>query len=114
MILPPLLLATLIASSCFTTFAFAATLLPNDEVDALEEIAHTLGKTDWNFTADPCSQQWGWATQNSSRGFENNVTCDCSFSNNTVCHVVSIVLKSQNLSGVLPELGKLPYLKEMY
>ncbi|XP_047154593.1 probable LRR receptor-like serine/threonine-protein kinase At1g07650 [Vigna umbellata] len=37
--------------------------------------------------------------------------CDCSFNNNTSCHVVSIFLKGQNLSGTLsPMFSKLQYL----
>ncbi|KAJ7014548.1 hypothetical protein NC653_003996 [Populus alba x Populus x berolinensis] len=30
------------------------------------------------------------------------VTCDCTFENNTVCHVISFKLKGFNLTGVLP------------
>ncbi|KAA8526742.1 hypothetical protein F0562_009029 [Nyssa sinensis] len=106
-------LISVIVFICFATFASGATLLPTNEVEALQQIGKTLGKTDWNFSADPCSGQWGWATQNPVKGFENAVTCNCS-SNNTVCHIVSIVLKAQNLSGVLPpELVRLPYLQEI-
>uniref|UniRef100_F6H2L6 non-specific serine/threonine protein kinase n=1 Tax=Vitis vinifera TaxID=29760 RepID=F6H2L6_VITVI len=87
-------------------------LLLHFTVEALEEIAKTLGKTDWNFSADPCGGEWGWATKNPVKGSENAVTCSCT--NNTVCHVVGIVLKTQNLPGSLPpELVKLPYLQEI-
>ncbi|KAI3927184.1 hypothetical protein MKX01_020543, partial [Papaver californicum] len=50
--------------------------LPNAEVEALKEIAKTLGKKDWNFaaTSDPCTAV--------------GVNCNCTFSNNTVCHVL--------------------------
>ncbi|XP_059442081.1 probable leucine-rich repeat receptor-like serine/threonine-protein kinase At3g14840 [Corylus avellana] len=73
---------------CLATFAFGATLLPDGEVEALREIANTLGKTDWNFSVDPCSQQPGWFDGPAAGSFENNLTCDCS--NGTRCHVVSI------------------------
>ncbi|KAK2986541.1 hypothetical protein RJ640_004291 [Escallonia rubra] len=99
---------------CLATLASAATLLPDDEVRALQQIAKTLGKTDWNFSVDPCSGQSNWATLNPVKGSENAVTCNCTFNNNTVCHVVSIILKSQSLPGKLPpELVTLPYLQEL-
>ncbi|CAL5405972.1 unnamed protein product [Camellia sinensis] len=110
----PQLLASVIGFICFATFASRATLLPNDEVQALQQIANTLGKTDWNFSADPCSGEYGWATPHPVSGSENSVTCNCSFNNNTLCHIVSIVLKAQSLPGTLPpELIKLPYLQEI-
>ncbi|KAH7843772.1 hypothetical protein Vadar_020583 [Vaccinium darrowii] len=101
---------------CFTTFAYGATL-PPDEVDALKEIGKTLGKTDWNFSvgANPCSgEAGGWITPNLPKGSLNNVTCDCSFVNNTVCHITRIALKSQNLPGMLPlELVRLTHLQDL-
>ncbi|KAJ4981696.1 hypothetical protein NE237_032533 [Protea cynaroides] len=105
-----------ICLSCFVDFAFGATTtrLPDDEVEALHDIAESLGKKDWNFSVDPCTGESGWATANPEKGAENAVTCNCSFPNSTVCHVVSIVLKSQSLQGVLPiSLAKLPYLQEI-
>ncbi|XP_054815610.1 probable leucine-rich repeat receptor-like serine/threonine-protein kinase At3g14840 isoform X2 [Prosopis cineraria] len=99
-----------------TSFA-SATNLPDDEVQALKDIAKTLGKKDWNFQVDPCSGGNGWLTPNPVRGDENNVTCVCSFlhdNNATVCHVTNILLKGQNLQGTLPrELVRLPYLQEI-
>ncbi|KAH7844985.1 hypothetical protein Vadar_033893 [Vaccinium darrowii] len=101
---------------CFTTFAYGATL-PPDEVEALKEIGKTLGKTDWNFSmgADPCSgEAGGWITTNLPEGSENTVTCNCSFVNNTVCHIIRIALKSQDLPGMLPsELVRLPHLQDI-
>ncbi|KAE9617051.1 putative protein kinase RLK-Pelle-DLSV family [Lupinus albus] len=98
---------------CLTSFSFGATLV-QDEVEALRDIGNTLGKKDWNFSVDPCSGQSNWKLVNQSEGSENSVTCNCSFANNTACHVISIVLKSQNLSGTLPpELVRLPYLQEI-
>nr|XP_027127000.1 probable leucine-rich repeat receptor-like serine/threonine-protein kinase At3g14840 [Coffea arabica] len=91
----------------------SGTTLPPDEVRALQQIAGTLRKTDWNFSVDPCSGQQNWSTPNPIET-QNAVTCDCSFFNHTVCHVVSIILKAQNLPGSLPpELIKLPYLREI-
>ncbi|EOY13460.1 Leucine-rich repeat transmembrane protein kinase [Theobroma cacao] len=113
MFTPRLLLASILVTCCLTTSVFGATL-PDDEVQYLRDIAKTLGKTNWNFSVDPCSGEEGWATANPVKGFENAVTCNCSFSNASVCHVVSIVLKAQNLPGTLPkELVKFPYLQEI-
>ncbi|XP_027064128.1 probable leucine-rich repeat receptor-like serine/threonine-protein kinase At3g14840 isoform X2 [Coffea arabica] len=92
--------------------ASGATLV-SDEVEVLKEIAKTLGKTDWDFSVDPCSGQSNWRNDAALPEFANAVTCDCSFENNTTCHVSSIVLKSLSLPGTLPaELVKLPYLRE--
>ncbi|KAJ4981653.1 hypothetical protein NE237_032490 [Protea cynaroides] len=103
----------IVGISFLFTFTFGYTLLPKEEVDALRQIAKKLGKTNWNFSTDPCSGESGWVTLNPAKGFENAVTCNCS-SNGTVCHVITIVLKAQNLPGVLPsELVKLPYLQQI-
>ncbi|KAL9366652.1 hypothetical protein Peur_037851 [Populus x canadensis] len=108
-----LLFASLVAF-CLATFASGATRLPDDEVEALRDIAKTIGKTNWNFSADPCGGQWGWVDPNPVKGNENAVSCDCTFSNGTICHVISIVLKTQNLEGSLPrDLGRFPYLQEI-
>ncbi|KAM7492505.1 hypothetical protein LguiA_035426 [Lonicera macranthoides] len=90
MLFPQVLLASAIVLSCFPYLSSGATLLPSNEVEALGEIAKTLGKKDWNFSVDPCGGEEGWSTKNPVKGFENAVTCDCSFFNNTVCHIVSM------------------------
>ncbi|KAL5180476.1 putative leucine-rich repeat receptor-like serine/threonine-protein kinase [Glycine soja] len=92
---------------CFASLAFGATL-PEDEVQALRDIAHTIGKKNWNYSVDPCTGKSNW---NSSE--KNVVTCNCSFVNHT-CHVVSIILKEQNLSGIISaDLVRLPYLQQI-
>ncbi|KAG9448163.1 hypothetical protein H6P81_014291 [Aristolochia fimbriata] len=100
---------------CLTSsFVDGATVLPAEEVEALKQIANTLGKKDWDFSVDPCSGEAGWATVGPKKGFENAVTCNCTYKNNTVCHVVSIVLKGQNLQGWLPpEFVQLPFLQDI-
>ncbi|KAK9904388.1 hypothetical protein M0R45_000754 [Rubus argutus] len=83
---------------CFATFAFGANRLSDDEVQALQDIAVTLGKEGWNLSADPCSgDNNGWSTP-ADKYYANNVTCgNCTISDaanatNTdqICHVVSI------------------------
>ncbi|WJX72505.1 hypothetical protein P8452_56381 [Trifolium repens] len=104
----------LLAFSLISSFTGGATL-SQEEVQVMKDIGRTLGKKDWDFSVDPCSGQSNWNTSSVQvKGFENAVTCNCSFANATVCHIVSIVLKSQNLSGTLPtELVKLPYLQQI-
>ncbi|KAB2006261.1 hypothetical protein ERO13_D11G304806v2 [Gossypium hirsutum] len=77
--------SVLIIVCCITTLTNGATL-PNDEVEALRSTGKILGKTNWNFDIDPCSRGNSWLDQ-PTRYYANNVTCDCSFNNNTTCHV---------------------------
>ncbi|KAM1278739.1 hypothetical protein ACFX2J_030721 [Malus domestica] len=112
--LPRLLLLHSLLVVCFATFAFGATRLPQDEVQALADIAKTLGKTGWDFSVDPCSGQLPWTNISKVEGFKSAVTCNCSFDDSTVCHVTSIILKTQDLPGTLPrEMVRLKYLQEI-
>uniref|UniRef100_A0A7N2MAI9 Glycine dehydrogenase C-terminal domain-containing protein n=1 Tax=Quercus lobata TaxID=97700 RepID=A0A7N2MAI9_QUELO len=70
---------------CFTSFVFGATVLVDDEIQALRDIAKTLRKTDWNFRVDPCSAQSVWV-----KNKDNAVHCNCSIPNTIGCHVVRI------------------------
>ncbi|KAL6888957.1 hypothetical protein ACP4OV_009983 [Aristida adscensionis] len=89
---------------------WARALLPEQEVEALKGIASKLNKTDWDFSMDPCSASGNWVN---STGFViSNVTCDCSFKNQSECHIISLQLMRQNLTGVLPdEAVNLTYLR---
>ncbi|AAF75091.1 F24B9.27 [Arabidopsis thaliana] len=66
------------------------------EVRALKEIGKKLGKKDWDFNKDPCSGEGTWiVTTYTTKGFESNITCDCSFlPQNSSCHVIRIVVAS--------------------
>ncbi|KAM6552388.1 hypothetical protein CsatB_002196 [Cannabis sativa] len=87
--------------------------LPQDEVEAIKEIATQLNKTDWNFN-DPCSNK---STNNIPRTdqYTNVITCNCSISpNNNLCHIQTIAFTGQDLDGELPKsIWKLPDLKEV-
>ncbi|PHU26039.1 hypothetical protein BC332_04371 [Capsicum chinense] len=88
-------------------------LLPQREKSALREIAEQLGKSDWDFDLNPCDGNTNWTTPkiDSMPLYVNNVTCNCSTPDG-FCHVQIILLKGQDLAGVLPSsLVKLPYLK---
>ncbi|KAE7996338.1 hypothetical protein FH972_001069 [Carpinus fangiana] len=86
--------------------------LPDDEVEALREIATQLGKKDWNFSVNPCNDSsWRTPYSNERSLYNNTVNCNCSYPDG-VCHVVNIFLKGHDLAGTLPpSLVKLPYLK---
>ncbi|KAI4333494.1 hypothetical protein L6164_018296 [Bauhinia variegata] len=119
-----LLLLSFLAFCSAASFAFASNAtLPDEEemaiyislVEALKEIAQTLGKYDWNFSVNPCNKEGAGNRSTLAYGeYKNIVTCDCSFASNTVCHVTHIILKGQNLQGRLPpELVNLTYLEEI-
>uniref|UniRef100_A0A2P2MSZ2 LRR receptor-like serine/threonine-protein kinase n=1 Tax=Rhizophora mucronata TaxID=61149 RepID=A0A2P2MSZ2_RHIMU len=112
-----LLLLASLAAFCLASLVPGATVQPrlaSNEEQALRDIAKTLGKTNWDFSVDPCGGELGWANPNPVEGQENAVKCNCSFPNDTSCHVVSIVLKAQNLPGTLPtDLDRFPYLQEI-
>ncbi|GAU31599.1 hypothetical protein TSUD_54230 [Trifolium subterraneum] len=92
--------------------SLTATTIHPDEKKALKDIAKSLGKKDWNFDIDPCSNKPNWATPPVPQVSDNNVTCDCSVAGDNFCHVISISLISQNLIGILPpELTRLHYLQ---
>ncbi|XVF79034.1 hypothetical protein PTKIN_Ptkin14bG0187100 [Pterospermum kingtungense] len=102
---PRLVLASIISiASCLATFA-SANKLAHDEREALESIAKTLGKTNWNFNIDPCSGDKIWdETSDRNGSYANSVTCGNCVSNNnsTTCHVVSIDLTRNYLNGTIP------------
>ncbi|KAI5661981.1 hypothetical protein M9H77_21304 [Catharanthus roseus] len=99
----------------FTYSGLAATpKLPPEEVKALREIGKRLGKKDWDFNKDPCSGEGNWSLPILTKGIESFVSCDCSFNANTSCHVITVALKAQNLSGIVPpEFAKLRHLKHL-
>ncbi|KAG7963706.1 hypothetical protein I3843_09G131700 [Carya illinoinensis] len=81
-------------------------------VDALQQIAETMGATDWKFNANTCQVETVMSDPLPSLS-EKNVSCNCQFENNT-CHIVHIELKRFSLPGVLsPELVQLRYLQHV-
>ncbi|XP_054812316.1 probable leucine-rich repeat receptor-like serine/threonine-protein kinase At3g14840 isoform X2 [Prosopis cineraria] len=106
----------LMISLFWASSAFGATKIHPSEMEALKDIAKTLGKTDWNFSIDPCDTpsavQSSWFTPNPvDKESQNAVVCNCTLANDSFCHVVNITLKKQSLPGKLPpELVRLSYL----
>ncbi|PQQ01641.1 hypothetical protein Pyn_33241 [Prunus yedoensis var. nudiflora] len=106
--------AMLVLCFCISTVKVEAQSLrlASAEVEALKEIATQVGKKDWNFSIDPCSNDTNWATPKSADLplYNNTLICNCS-NPDGFCHVVSIFLKGQDLAGVVPpSAAKLPYL----
>ncbi|CAI9760141.1 unnamed protein product [Fraxinus pennsylvanica] len=100
--------------SCFRLLNFAVPQVPKEEVDVLQQIVTAMGAKFWKFNANLCDIELVGVTQIAPSGSEGYVDCDCTYENNTVCHVTKIVLKSYNLPGILsPEIVKLPYLRDI-
>ncbi|KAG6685399.1 hypothetical protein I3842_12G110100 [Carya illinoinensis] len=115
MFLVRLLLASIVMTVCFTTFASGADKLPEDEVQALGDIFNTLGKKDWNFS-NPCNSSVPSSESISlPAGIIEYAAVNCSncvVNGNQSYRVVSILLKGQNLTGTLPpNLVELPCLE---
>ncbi|XP_047310375.1 probable leucine-rich repeat receptor-like serine/threonine-protein kinase At3g14840 [Impatiens glandulifera] len=81
----------------------------------MKQIGTTLLKN-WNFSVDPCSGESGWRTLAVAGELDsdNEVTCDCAIFNYTGCHVTRIVLRRQNLQGMIPhQISQLPFIQEI-
>uniref|UniRef100_A0A0E0IHZ1 non-specific serine/threonine protein kinase n=1 Tax=Oryza nivara TaxID=4536 RepID=A0A0E0IHZ1_ORYNI len=81
-------------------------LLPA-ELRTLRRIAQKMGILRWNFSVDPCNS-------GGNGGFGGTVNCDCSFYNQTFCHVTNITLEGQNFTGELPpDFAEFPNLLQL-
>ncbi|KAF3451337.1 hypothetical protein FNV43_RR07432 [Rhamnella rubrinervis] len=109
-----LLAFLIVATSCFRVLRFAESKLPQEEVDALEQITRTMGTKHWKFNGDSCQIEMVGLTPEPSKGANSSIDCECEVNNSSACHVVKIVLKGHNLPGMLPpQLVKLPFLQEI-
>ncbi|KAF6173357.1 hypothetical protein GIB67_027052 [Kingdonia uniflora] len=99
-------------------FRSEAQVLPDSEVEALKQISAKMKIAIWKVDRNSCTTGSLNRTFDYTIDFNNkvlsNVTCDCSFTNGTVCHVTNIVLKDLNLSGILPqEFANLTHLRQI-
>ncbi|KAB5534185.1 hypothetical protein DKX38_017271 [Salix brachista] len=78
---------TVSLASCLGLLAFSEAKLVQEEVDALEEIALTLGSKYWKFNADTCQIESVGVTQVPPKNAEQRIDCECKNGNNTDCHV---------------------------
>ncbi|XP_059435594.1 probable LRR receptor-like serine/threonine-protein kinase At1g07650 [Corylus avellana] len=115
--LPSVCFILLVLLICIETQAGRLGPTPDNEVDALGEIATQVGKKDWNSSVDPCVNESSWATPKSDLRplYDNSLICNCSIAAGVrVCNVAQLFLKGQDLDGVVPpSLVKLPYLKKI-
>ncbi|GFQ03191.1 probable LRR receptor-like serine/threonine-protein kinase rfk1 [Phtheirospermum japonicum] len=114
MLLRQPLVSWVLAVCCFGVLRLSESQVPQEEVNALEQIATEMGATSWRFNADLCELETVGFSSTPQSGSEGYVECNCNFilDNNTLCHVTKIVIKSYNLPGILPPgIVKLPYLE---
>lgn len=90
-------------------------LLPQEEVNFLKTISSKLENKYWNVSRASCTQERDFnMTDPTYDKIISNVTCECSFNNRSICHVVTIQLKGLNMTGILPpELAELTHLQEL-
>ncbi|KAL1216109.1 putative LRR receptor-like serine/threonine-protein kinase [Cardamine amara subsp. amara] len=97
----------------FRIFGSNAQFLPDDEVQTLRTIMSKLQFQNQRMTIDrtSCSDiNWKFDDGPVTR----NITCDCTFNASSICRVISIQLKTLNLSGIFPpEFGNLTRLREI-
>ncbi|KAJ6966263.1 hypothetical protein NC652_003975 [Populus alba x Populus x berolinensis] len=113
------LVSGFVVLNCFAVDKFGShaqvitPLLPVDEVQILQNISNKLNISNWApINQTSCnSTQWKHTIDSKTQSI---VTCNCTFENDSVCHVTNISVKGFNLNGVLPdELGDLPHLLEI-
>ena len=73
------------AMTLIVSFEFGCLL-----VDALHEIAITMGAKYWTFNPIACRIETVGLTEKQPKGSEGNTECDCNFENNTICHVAKL------------------------
>ncbi|KAF2549900.1 hypothetical protein F2Q68_00034957 [Brassica cretica] len=103
---------TIITTFLAILTASTSQALHPDELNALGEIATTLGIKRLNLSdGDPCFSRTLNIGGVVSDEMNNTIACDCSLNNNMTCHITELILNSISLSGKLPpELAKLQYL----
>ncbi|KAH7651406.1 Non-specific serine/threonine protein kinase protein [Dioscorea alata] len=108
----PFLFLCALVWSCSETVHCRNQTLPQSEVEALKKIWAKLGKH-WDFTVNPCNRISGPVDPRDYYYIGDllpNVTCATCQAN--TCHVTSISLSGQNLTGSLPdELSNLTFLQ---
>lgn len=64
--------------------------MPCSLVDALQEIATTLGSKFWKFDADNCKVELVGLTETLPPTSKQEIGCECSPTNENDCHVVKM------------------------
>ncbi|KAG8386452.1 hypothetical protein BUALT_Bualt03G0150200 [Buddleja alternifolia] len=83
-------------------------------VQVLQTISTTLQNRYWNLSPRACIEPNGFNRTFWEGNVYSGVGCNCSFNNNTVCHVTHIEMQGLNLTGTLPpEFARLTHLQEL-
>ncbi|PIN25482.1 Serine/threonine protein kinase [Handroanthus impetiginosus] len=112
------LVKRIILASVYATLVLTsvAQFLPEDEVQVLRTISSKLNISYWNPSPNACISGFNktvWEDEKEKKIY-SGVACNCSFDDNTVCHVTNIQLKGLNLTGTLPvEFTNLSHLREI-
>ncbi|KAK4255932.1 hypothetical protein QN277_008859 [Acacia crassicarpa] len=101
------------ALNAFMDYESNAQLIPADEVVVLREISSTIETLNWIVTPRSCIDG-GFKNGIIDEYIKKNVTCTCTFSKGTVCHVTHIFMTGISLSGSLSsEFGHLIHLQQL-
>ncbi|PQQ21788.1 hypothetical protein Pyn_19826 [Prunus yedoensis var. nudiflora] len=65
------------AFSCFTLLELAESKLPQEEVDALQQITTTMGAKYWRFNNDACRIEMVGLMEKPPKGAQSNTDCEC-------------------------------------
>ncbi|WRX27432.1 hypothetical protein QQP08_019919 [Theobroma cacao] len=87
MVTKKLFVFLIIAVGCFRLLRFAESKVPQEEVDALQEITATMGSTYWKFNGDSCEVEMVGVTQEPPKNSEHEISCERE-TNSNVCHIV--------------------------
>ncbi|KAJ6298241.1 hypothetical protein OIU76_019394 [Salix suchowensis] len=84
-------------------------------LQTLQNISEKLNISNWaTIDQTSCDKAEWWNYTTTDNKTQSIVQCNCTFENDSVCHVTNIRVKGFNLNGVLPEeLGDLPELVEI-
>ncbi|KAJ4703724.1 putative Kinase [Melia azedarach] len=106
------LLLLFLSSSClWTSQILIAARLPQAEVNALNQIAKTIGAPHWTFDADNACQVH---LKPAVKGVDPTKNITCKLGPDNTSHITTIEFKRCNLSGVLPpELVQFPFLERV-
>ncbi|KAI7730072.1 hypothetical protein M8C21_004637 [Ambrosia artemisiifolia] len=92
----------------------AESVVPQEEVEVLEQIMTLMGATNWRFNGNTCQLDMIAQVPKLHPEAEARIQCDidCNNGNSSECHVITIIHKYYSLGGVLPpQLIELPYLR---
>ncbi|XP_076892032.1 putative LRR receptor-like serine/threonine-protein kinase At1g29720 isoform X2 [Bidens hawaiensis] len=110
----PEILLLLLSINFVILLTFVTSDVPQQEVEAVENILAAMNATSWRFNGDDCSLDIVSEVPKLSQEANASIGCDCYIGNDTDCHVIMITHKFYSLDGVLsPELVKLPYLRSI-